>query len=60
MNNKKILENLLKKLEEKLLGEDKADFESIMKLCVIAKGNNAVPNYPKAAYEILQKHGVNL
>ena len=57
------LERLVKKIEEleKLtLGEDKEDFEILMKLSVIEKGSFQEPLYPEKALRILEKHGVKI
>ncbi len=57
------LERLVKKigeLEKLTLGDDKEDFEILMKLCVIDKESTSVPSYPEKAMKILERHGVIL
>lgn len=57
------LERLVKKigeLEKLTLGDDKDDFEILMKLCVIDKESMSEPPYPEKAMKILEKHGVLL
>lgn len=47
-------------LEGLLFGDDRDDFEILMKLCVIDKGSSSKPSYPDEALKILEKHGVTL
>lgn len=42
------------------LGEDLAEFEMLMRLCVVDQLSVATPPYPDQAVEILKKHGVTL
>jgi len=46
--------------QDKLFGEDLADFELLMRLCVVDSASKTKPKYPSAALEILQHHGVKL
>lgn len=48
------------KEQSALLGEDKADFELLMRLCVVDSLSETVPEYPEEAIAILQAHGVKL
>lgn len=41
-----------------LLGQDLAEFEMLMRLCVVDQLSVATPPYPDQAVEILKKHGV--
>ena len=57
------LERLVKKigeLEKLTLGDDREDFEIIMKLCVMDRDSSTEPSYPEKALKILEKHGVAL
>lgn len=57
------LERLVRKigeLEKQMLGEDREDFEILMKLCVIDKESTSEPSYPEKAMKILERHGVIL
>ncbi len=63
IGSKERLEKLVKKigeLEKLTLGEDKEDFEILMKFCVIDRDSTSEPDYPEKALEILDRHGVTL
>ena len=55
----KLLEKI-KDLQRLTLGDDRESFEIIMKLAVVAEGAAAPQEYPLAAMEILNKHGVKV
>lgn len=46
--------------QESLLGEDRADFELLMRLCVADPIAATTPGYPEEALEILKRHGVKV
>ena len=46
--------------QEALLGDDLADFELLMRLCVVDPASAATPEYPQEALVILEKHGVKV
>lgn len=46
--------------QEKLLGEDRAEFEFLMRLCVMDRMSAVPPNYSQPALEILQRRGIAL
>ncbi len=57
------LERLVKKigeLEKLTLGNDREDFEIIMRLSVIDRDSTAEPSWPEEALKILENHGVRL
>lgn len=63
MCSSKRLERLVEKIgeQEKLtLGDDREDFEILMKLCVIDRDSSSEPSYPEEALNILENHGVTL
>lgn len=56
-------QKLIEKINEHqrlTLGDDRESFEIIMKLAVVAEGAVAPQEYPLAAMEILNKHGVKV
>lgn len=55
----KRLSEKIRVAQEDLLGDDRTDFEMLMRLCVVDRLSQKVPEYPKEAVEILSRRGIS-